>query len=180
MLTILPSRQRSVSLIGEGRGIGGIYISVLQRDNQVGFQLVVQLPLGCGHFHLVIDKNTLRHLQIVHGLHGYRDVGDTLVDLFLCSRSGNVGEHHTGGGVHGASLEIALPESSDKPAQPLPAVQDANLGPEVHETIGCGCAGQADPAFDKRAHLPQPLEPLALIILERRKLVDYHAVEVPA
>ena len=70
--------------------------------------------------------------------------------------------------------------SCNEAPQPLPAVQDANLRPKVHETVGCGCARQADPALYERSNLPQPLEPLRLIVFERRKLVDYHAVEVPA
>ena len=146
--------------IGQGGSIGSIDISILQRDNQIMLELVIQLSLRFRHLHLMAHIDALRYIQIIQCFHRDRHVGDLLVDLFFRSRAGNVGEHHACRWVHRTRLKICVPIPTDETAQPLPAVQDTDLCPQIHKAIGCRCAGQSDPAFYKRAYFPQPFKPL--------------------
>ena len=81
-------------LVRQSRSIPRIDIPVLQMDNEIVFQLVIELSLRVGHLNLVVHIDTLRHIQIVQCLHRNRDIADPLVDLILRSLAGNIGEHH--------------------------------------------------------------------------------------
>ena len=52
VLVIHRAVRHLKKFIREGCGIGSIDISVLQRDDQVGFKLVIQLPLGAILYHI--------------------------------------------------------------------------------------------------------------------------------
>src|SRR5699024_7083350 len=69
---------------------------------------------------------------------------------------------------------------ADESSKPLPAIQDADFRPQIHETVGGRRTGQANPPLDKRPHLSQPLKTLRLVVLERRQLINHDAVKIPA
>ena len=91
---------------------------------------------------------------------------DMLVNQLFSSFSWLVLEHNTCGRVHGAGFEVSFPVPTDEFAEPLAPVQNSNLCPKIHESVGGRCAGQPDPPFHERSDFPQVLEPLGLIILE--------------
>ena len=106
-------------------------------------------------------------MKVIQCFHRNRDIRDPLVDQLLCSFSGLVLEHNTRGRIHGRSLEISLPVPADEFAKPLPAIQNPDLRPKIHETIGRRGAGQSDPSFHIRADFPQEFKTLGLVVLER-------------
>lgn len=89
-----------------------------------------------------------------------------MVDEFFSSFSGLALEHNTCGRIHGAGFEVGFPVSTDKLTQTLPAVQNPDLCPEVHQAIGRWCAGQPYPPFYEWTDFPQVLKTLGLVILE--------------
>src|SRR5699024_2551498 len=110
---------------------------------------------------------TVGHIEIIQGLHRDGDVGNPLIDLFLRSRPWDILKDHTGLRIHGAGFEVRLPVPADESAKPLPAIQDADFRPQIHETVGGRCPSQANPPFDKWPYLPKPLKSLRLVVLER-------------
>ena len=126
-----------------------------------------------GHFHLIDDA--FWHSQMVNGLHGNGDVGDLMVDGILRSGKRLIGEHHLA--VSLVWLEVAVSVMGDEASQSLAHVQQAELRPKIHETVGGRCASETNHPFYGRTDLEETSEPLCLVGLEGRKFVDdYHIV----
>ena len=160
--------------------IGSIYIPILQGDQEVLLEHIVELALLGVHLDFVPCRDAVRHIQVVQSLHGDGDVRNTLVDQLLGSLFWLVLEHHAAGWIHGRSLEIGFTVASDELTQTLSSIQNSDLRPEIHKTIGGRCAGQSDPPLHIRTDFSQELEPLGLVVLERGQLVNDHHAEVPA
>ncbi len=160
VLVIYSAVAHLEQLIGQRCRIGRIDVAILKRDNQILLQLVVQLPFLTIHLDLMVHIETLRHLQVVDRLHGNGDIGYPFVDLLLGARSRNVGEYDTCCRIHRAGFEIGIPKAADETSQPLPAIQDTNLRPQVHQAVRCWCTCQSDPALHKWTYLPEVLESL--------------------
>ena len=108
-------------------------------------------------------------------LHRNGDVGDLSVDGILCIGQRFVGvddlpvplvRHEVVGAVFG-----------DKPSKPLTHIQDAELCPQIHQTIGSGSAGQSNDAVDLGSDLQQRFEPLCVVVLERGQFINDHHIE---
>ena len=89
---------------------------------------------------------------MVGGFHGNADVGNLAVYLFLRTRSGRIGETVP---VRG---KVSITVLSDSLAEAFSLVQQAELRPQIHETVAAGCTRQTDDAFYKRADIPQCTE----------------------
>ena len=147
-------------------GIGSVYVAVLQRDQKILPEHIVELALLGVHLHLVPGRHTIRHIQIIQCLHGNRDIRDALIDHLFGSFSWFVLKHNACGRIHGAGFEVSFPVPTDELSQTLPAIQNSDLCPKVHQAIGGWCAGQSDPPFYERTDFPQVLKTLGLIVLE--------------
>ena len=128
-------------LVGKRRGVGGVDVPVLQRDDEILFELVVELSLSAAHLHLMVDRHTFRHFQVVRRLHGDGDVADSGVDALLRAGERCVAEHHSSGWVSAGRLEVGFPEAANEAAQTLAAVQNADFRPQIHQAVGGGRAG---------------------------------------
>ena len=166
-------------LSGEDRGIGGIDRLTVHLHQQFLLHGVVQITLGGLHVHIVVDRHALGHIQIVQCLHGDGDVGDFAIDCFLRAGQGDVIVDDAGVGIHDRRSEIRLPVSADEPAEPDALVDQEGLCPQVHQAVAGRGAGESDHPLDLWPDLPQRLPSLALVILERGELVDYHHIEGP-
>ena len=120
--------------------------------------------------------NAFRHIQMVDGFHGDGDVGDGIVDLFLCTGQRLEAEHHLS--VALVRAEEGVTVVGDESTEPLAHVEDTELSPQVHKTVAAGCAGQSHDAFDAGADFQQTAEPLRLVALEGGQLIDDHHVVV--
>lgn len=101
---------------------------------------------------------------MVDGFHGDGDVGDGIVDLFLRTGQRLVAEHHLPVALVRAEEGVAV--MGDEPTEPLAHIEDAELRPQVHETVAAWRAGQPNDAFDSGADLQQTAKPLCLVALE--------------
>ena len=160
--------------------IGSIYVPVLQGDQEILLEHIVELALLGVHFDFVSCRDAVRHIQVVQSLHGDRNVRDALVDQLLGSLFWLVLEHHAAGWIHGRSLEIGFTVASDELTQTLSSIQNSDLCPKIHKTIGGRCTGQPDPPLHIRTDFSQELKTLRLVVLERGQLVNDHHAEVPA
>ena len=68
----------------------------------------------------------------------------------------------------------------DVPAQPLPLVEQVDLGPEVEQAVRPWRAGQLDHFVDAGTHRLEGFKPLGGVALEAGCLVQNHHVKVPA
>ena len=151
----------------QGCSISSVYVTVFQRDQKILPKHIVEFPFLRIHLDFAPCRYTIRHIEIVQSLHGNRDVRDPLVDHLLCSLSGYILEHDACLRIHRPSLKVGFPVAADKFSKALPAIQNPNLCPQIHETIRGWCAGQSDPPLHKWPHFSQKLETLGLIVLER-------------
>ena len=138
--------------------------SVRQLQDEVFLQIRIVRILLPGKIHRVSGIYQFRHLQVVGGLHGNRDVGYLAVYLFLRPRQGLVGKHHLP--VLLIRPEVGGAVLPDEPAKPLPHVQQPELRPQVHQSVAARCPCQPHDAFHLRPDFHQCLEPLRLVVLE--------------
>ena len=68
----------------------------------------------------------------------------------------------------------------DKSPQPLSRIQQLELREQVHQTVACRRARKPHYPFQLRTDFHKGLEPLRLVVLERRKLVNYRHIEINA
>ena len=108
--------NRLEELPGQARGVGSVNVRVLQWDDQVTSEPVIIFTLLLIHLHIMLRIDTVGHVEIIQGFHRDGDIGNPLIDLFLCSRSWDILKDHTGLRVHGAGLEVRLPVPADEPA----------------------------------------------------------------
>ena len=113
---------------------------------------------------------------MVGGLHRDGDVRNLSVDGVLCIGQGFVGVDDLA--VSLVRREVIGAVLGDEPSKPLTHVQDAELRPQIHQTVRSGRAGQPDDTADFRSDLQQRLETLCLVILEGGQLIDHHHIEV--
>ena len=166
VLIVNSSVTHLQELIGKRSRIRCIDVPVFQWNNQVGFHQIINILLCLAHLDFMGNTHIFRHLQIIQCLHADGDIADLPVDLFFRTRSDRILIHNPCVRVHRAGTEIRFTIPTDKPAQPLAAVQNPDLRPQIHEAIGSRCACQANPALYIWTNLPQPFETLGLIVLE--------------
>ena len=76
--------------------------------------------------------------------------------------------------------EVVLAVVGDVLAQPLPLVEQINLGPEVQQAVGPWRAGQLHHFVHSGPHCFQCFEPLGCVVLKAGCLVQNHHVKIPA
>ena len=101
-----------------------------------------------------------------------------MIDGFFRSRQWLVGIHHHA--VAFVWLEVEVPVLADISSQTLSHIQDAELSPEVHQAIAAGRPCKADDAFHFRTQGLHGTEPLRLVVLETRQLVQNDHIEIQA
>ena len=141
---------------GERGGIGSSDFFIRKVQYQFCFQLLVAVFLIFGKLHLILGRDQLRHLQVIGTFHGNRNIRNLSVDGFLC-----IGQRFVGVDDLPVALvrhEVVVSVLRDKPAKALAHIQQSELCPEVHETVGAWCTSEADDAFDFRSDLQQCLE----------------------
>ena len=65
----------------------------------------------------------------------------------------------------------------DEPTQALTHIQDTELCPQIHQTVGGGRAGQSNNAADSGSDLQDGLKPLCVVVLERGQFVNHDHIE---
>ena len=75
--------------------------------------------------------------------------------------------------------EVICPVDCEGPAQSVPSVQQVDLTPQIHQSVGAGRAGQQDHPPDLCPDFPQGFEPAALGVFEAGALVCHDAVKGP-
>ena len=75
--------------------------------------------------------------------------------------------------------EIPLAVLRQRPTEPLTAIQEIKLTPQVHQTVGRGRPGQKHDTPDQRPHLTQRTEPLRRRIFKAARLIDHDHVKRP-
>ena len=78
-----------------------------------------------------------------------------------------------------AGDEVGVPVSRDVLSQPLPAVHEADLRPEIHEAVGNRCSCEADEPTGASVGLHEGFEPGRGVGLEALELVHDHVGERP-
>ena len=121
--------------------------------------------------------NQVRKLYVVLGPETDADVGNLGGYLLLGSRAWYPVVHH--GSRPCPRAEIGLTVVTDELAEPLAAVEQLDLCPEVHQTVRCWRACELDEPTDLRTHCVQSAEAFCPRILEAGRLVQNHAVERP-
>ena len=105
--------------------------------------------------------------------HGHADVSQLFVNLLL--RAGLqlvlVGQPAVG------RSEIQIEVAAHRSAQPLTAIQQEHLRPQILQTVGRGRAGQPHHAGKLSQHFLQRQKALRPAVLEGRKLVDHQHIE---
>ena len=143
--------------------------------------LLLQLVIGLSGLPIHGDRdgvvNDGRQLQPVLRAHAQAQVFQLPVD-------GLLGTHAQPPLIHDVAFvsaggEVAHPVVADPLAQPLAAVQQEDLGPQVKVAVWCGSAGQAPHHLAQGRYLLQGLEPLAVGVLETGQLVQHQSVEGP-
>ena len=100
----------------------------------------------------ISSHHQLRHLQMVSGFHGNANVSNLCIDFLFRTLAGRIGKAVP---VRGEIRIAVLPDSL---AQPDTFVQQAELCPQIHETVAAGRTGQPNDAFYERADIPQCTE----------------------
>ena len=63
-------------------------------------------------------------------------IGNPLIDAVLRSLQRDVAVYDARVRVHGSGLEIGVPVLADEPPQPFAAVDQEDLRPQIHESVG--------------------------------------------
>ena len=109
-------------------------------------------------------------------LHGDSDITDFVVDGVLRKGKRFVGVDDLP--IPLVRLEIVGAVSSDEPPQTLAHIQDTELGPQIHQTVRSGGAGQSHNTFYLRANLQHCREPLCIVVFEGGQLINHDHVKV--
>ena len=160
------------------RGISGCDFAAWKLQHQGLLQFVIPFLFLFAQSDFLRHAHQFRHLQIVCCLHRHGDVGNLVIDNFFRSRQGFVGIHHHA--IALIRLEVQVPVLADISPQPLSHIQDAELGPEIHQTIAAGCTCKPDDAFHPGTQGLHGPEPLRLVVLEARQLVQDDHIEIQA
>ena len=165
-------------LQGKRCGISRGDLAAWKLQYQGLLQLIVPFLFRFTQADLFRYAHQFRHLQIICCLHGHGDVGNLVIDGFFRSRQWLVGIHHHA--VAFVWLEVEVPVLADISSQTLSHIQDAELSPEVHQAIAAGRPCKADDAFHFRTQGLHGTEPLRLVVLETRQLVQNDHIEIQA
>ena len=112
---------------------------------------------------------------MVGGFHGDGDIGYLLINgiLRIWQRLVAVDDLP----VALVRLKVVGAVSGDEASQPLTHIQDAELCPQIHQTVGSRSAGQPYDAVYLGPDLQHCFEPLCVVVLERGQLVYHDHVE---
>ena len=163
-------------LQGKRRSIGGCDFAAWKFQHQGFLQFIIPFLFLTAQPDFLRYAHQLRHFQVIGRLHGHGDVGNLVIDGFFRSRQGFVGIHHHA--IALIRLEVQVPVLADISPQPLSHIQDAELGPEIHQTIAAGCTCKPDDAFHPGTQGLHGPEPLRLVVLEARQLVQDNHIEI--
>lgn len=161
---------------GQGRCVGSSHLAIRELQDESLFELLVPVGLCVREVDLISGGYELRHLQVVGGFHGNRDVRNPAVDGVLRSRHGLVGVDDLS--VAFVREEEGVPILCDEASEALTHIQQPELGPQIHEAVGGRGAGQSDDALDLGSDAQQSFKSLGLVILERGQLVNDHGIVV--
>ena len=160
---------------GQHSGICRRHLALVKLCRQIFAHLIVNGSFWLIHIHPVLAVYEFRHLEVVGGFHGDGNIGDLVIDPFLCSRQRLIGIHHLT--VHPIRPKIVLAVLGDKPPQSLSHIQHLKLGEQVHQPVPGRGTRKANDALCPGAHLHQRFEPLAVPVFEGRKLVHHDGVK---
>ena len=156
---------------GGGRGANLLVVADAHHHRALHLPVCPLPGLVQRHRHVV--DHQLRQLQPVLGLHAHADVADLRPHRLKRAGLRRVLVSPR------VVVEIPLTVVRDVASQPLPAVQQINLAPQVHDAVGRGRAGQDHHAVNLRQHPPQGLEALRRRVLEARRFVHHDHVKRP-
>ena len=163
-------------LAGQHSGICRRHLALVKLRCQILAHLIINSSFRLLHIHPVLAAYKFRHFEVVGGFHGNGDIGDLVIDPLLRSRQRLIGIHHLT--IHPIWPEIVLAVLGDKPPQSLSHIQHLELGEQIHQAVPGRGTCKADNALCFGAYLHQRFEPLAVPVLEGRKLVHHDGVKL--
>ena len=157
----------------ERRGVYRKHIAVRVGQKHVALHLAVQFLFARRERKLDHVVDPLRHLQMVCCAHGHADVIQLFINLFFRTRLQLVliGQPT----VRGRKVHVKV--AAQRPSQPLTAIQQEYLRPQILQSVRRGRAGQPDYARKLIEHLLERQKAFGTAVLERRKLVDHQHVK---
>ena len=163
-------------LIGQSRSTYGINLGFTHGHYQVLFKRIIGAALLCRHGYGLGAHHQRWQLEIICRLHGDGHIAYPPIDFFLCPSLGLVRKDYLL--IAPVRQKELIAVMTDKPAQPLAHVQQAELSPQVHKSIGTWCPRQPHNSFHHRAYPHKCLEPPGLSGLEGTQLVNNHHIKI--
>ena len=126
------------------------------------------------HVNRYITHHTLRHFQMIHTLHGDRDILYLPVDCFIRTRPELPGKNLSV--PPPVWCKVRFPVPPDKPAQAFPHIQEPVLREQIHIPIRGRCPRKTHNPLYHRPDLHQGTKALCLPAFEAGQFIDHQHI----